>query len=73
MKGGLKVEELSDVFDALEVLREFCLGKNNCLDCELRNAPFCRLSNMKLKDLTFNNPNEPKRFSFFNEETITRF
>lgn len=59
------MEELSDVFDALEVLREFCLGKQSCELCELKNAPFCKVSTSKLKDLTFNDPNKPIRFNFF--------
>lgn len=58
--------ELSEVYEALETLREFCLGKKSCKDCELRKSPFCKDKKSKLKELTFNNPDTPPAFRFFN-------
>lgn len=58
--------ELSEVYEALETLREFCLGKKSCKDCELRKSLFCKDKKSKLKELTFNNPDNPPAFRFFN-------
>ena len=57
--------ELSEVYEALVTLREFCLEKKDCSTCELRRSPICTTAKNKLKDMSFYDPKNPPVFSFF--------
>lgn len=55
-------ERLSNIFDTLIDIKEFCLEEENCLECPFRKSPICREE--KPCDWIVNNPNKPI-FKFF--------
>ena len=58
----MSTEALSQVFDVLIDIKEFCIGHSNCSDCPFRKSPLC--GEQRPCDWIINNPNKPV-FKFF--------
>lgn len=58
----MSTEALSQVFDALIDIKEFCIGYSDCESCPFYKSPLCK--EQRPCDWIINNPNK-SMFKFF--------